>query len=313
VEFFAMNTEKLTIASPQLSAFNYCACFIDILGQRHALRDQGILPIITTAEERLRFIKEVLANTIRPITRLQTQANQFVDGFIKPVNSPTRQTLPPELREEWDKIQGHELHLQYWSDGLVAFACLGNKEVPFQINSAFALLGMAGSLCFSNLSYQFRNPLRGGIEIAWGTELRPGELYGPAIARSYELESEVAQYPRIAVGTRMIEFLKTVAALEPKDNYSLYSSMIAKLCLQMLIRDIDGQWMIHYLGEAFQETVSRQNHIDMYNEALQFISEEYARFRTAGDAKLAMRYHQLLSYFQNHPPKDHTHAADYTV
>jgi hypothetical protein len=158
-------------------------------------------------------------------------------------------------------------------------------------------------LCFANLGFQFRNPLRGGIEIAWGTELRPGELYGPAIARSYELESEVAQYPRIAVGARMIEFLKTTAALEPKDNFYRYSSMLAQKCLQMLIRDIDGQWMIHYLGEAFQEVVSRHEHVDMYNDALQFINEEYARFRTAGDSKLAMRYFQLLSYFQNHPPK----------
>jgi len=81
----------------------------------------------------------------------------------------------------------------------------------------------------------------------------------------------------------------------------------------MLVKDIDGQWMIHYLGEAFQETVSRQNHLDMYNDALQFISEEYVRFRTEGDSKLAMRYFQLRSYFQNYPPKAPTQAAGDTA
>jgi hypothetical protein len=303
-----MDTNKPAAAPPELSAFNYCVCFLDILGQRHALRDQGVLPVITTEEEREIFI-EVLRKTIRPITRLQTQANQFMDVFLKSVDSPTRQSLPPEFREEWDKLQGQELHLQYWSDGLVAFNCLGNKEAPVQINGAFALIGMAGSLCFMNLGYQFRNPLRGGIEIAWGTELRPGELYGPAIARSYELESEVAQYPRIAVGARMIEFLKTVAALPPNDNFSRYSSTIAQLCLQMLLRDLDGQWIIHYLGEAFHEAVSRHEHVDMYKDALKFISEEYARFRTAGDSRLATRYFHLLSYFRHHPPKVLSQAA----
>lgn len=297
-----MDAEKNSTASPAFSAFNYCTCFIDILGQRHALSDQGLLPMITTEQERLKFIQEVLTKTIRPITRLQNLANQLVDEVRKPTDSPIRRTLPQELREEWDKIQGHELHLQYWSDGLVAFTCLGNKEVPNQINGVFALLHMAGSLCFMNLSNQFHNPLRGGIEIAWGTELSPGMLYGPAIARAYELESAVAQYPRIVVGKRMIEFLKATAALEPKDNYSRYSSMVAKKCLQMIGRDIDGQWIIHYLGEAFLENVPHDTYIDMYNEALQFVSEEYYRFRTAGDSKLALRYFQLLSYFKNYPP-----------
>lgn len=172
-----------------------------------------------------------------------------------------------------------------------------------QINGAFALLGMAGSMCFMNLSAQFRNPIRGGIEIAWGTELRPGELYGPAIARSYELESEVAQYPRIAVGARMIEFLETVAGLPETDNANRYSAALARICLKMLIRDIDGRWMIHYLGPAFREAVSRAEHLPMYKEALQFISDEYARLRKESDSKLATGYFHLLSYFRNFPPQ----------
>jgi hypothetical protein len=261
---------------------------------------------MTTEEERVRFLDEVLKKTIRPITRLQTQTNKFVETFLKQEDSPTRQSLPPELRGEWDKLHGQEVHIQYWSDGLVAFSSLGNKEAATQVNGAFALLGMAGSLCFMNLGHQFRNPIRGGIEIAWGTELRPGELYGPAIARSYELESEVAQYPRIAVGARMTEFLKTVEALTPKDNASRYSVAMAKTCLSMLVRDFDGKWMVHYLGDTFREAVSRNEHVAMYNDAAKFISEEYGRFRTAGDSKLAARYFHLLSYFQHYPPKTPT-------
>jgi hypothetical protein len=298
-----VDTDKPAAAAPALSVFNYCVCFLDILGQRHALRDQGLLPWGPTEEDRKRFIHEVLTKTILPITRLQTQTNQFIETFLKRSDSPTRQSLPPELRAEWDKRHGEELRVQYWSDGLVAFTSLGNKEAPAQIDGAFALLGLAGSLCFMNLGYQFHNPIRGGFEIAWGTELRPGELYGAAIARSYELESEVAQYPRIAVGPRMIEFLKTVEALPPTDKASQYSVTMAKMCLSMLVRDFDGKWMIHYLGDTFREVVSRNEHVDMYNDALRFMSEEYARFRTAGDSKLAARYFHLLSYFQHYPPK----------
>lgn len=297
-----MDNQEKDAAAKQYSVFNYCACFIDILGQRHAMRDQGLLPLADTEEKRLQFIQQVLSKTIRPITRLQSQTKQFVDSFLNTADSPLRQSLQPELREEWDKLQGHELRVQYWSDGLVAYTCLGNKEVPTQINGAFALLGLAGSLCFMNLSENFRNPLRGGIEVAWGTELRQGELYGPIIARAYELESEVAQYPRVVVGERMIDFLQSVSALGDGDNYSRYSSTLANTCLQMLIKDVDGQWMIHYLGEAFRNNVSRHEHAGMYNEAYKFVSGEYERFRANGDAKLAIRYFQLRSYFQHFPP-----------
>jgi len=286
-----------------LSAFNYCACFLDILGQRAALHGQGLLPVIATDEERIRFLQEVLTKTIRPITRLQKLAAEFIDVFQSRGESPIRATLAPELREEFDKIQGHEVRVQYWSDGLVAFSCLGNQAATQQINGAFALLGMAGSLCFMNLGRQFANPIRGGIDIAWGTELRPGELYGPAIARSYELESEVAQYPRIAVGERMFEFLKAVANLPSTDNFNRYSSTLAEVCLKMLIHDVDGQMIIHYLGQTFRDAINRSEHDAMYRDALEFIAQEYKRFRREGDSKLALRYFHLLSYFQRFPPQ----------
>lgn len=299
----SMSEEASASPKPALSAFNYCACFLDILGQRHALRDQGLLPVWEGDEGRLKFIREVLAKTILPITRLQSQADTFLSTFINKSPSQLRASLPPEQQKEWDKLNEQHIRIQYWSDGLVAFSCLGNKEPSAQINGAFTLLGMAGSLCLMNLSYQMSNPLRGGIEIAWGSELREGELYGPAIARSYELESEIAQYPRIAVGAKMIEFLKTVKTLSPTDNIAKYSSMMAQTCLDMLVKDQDGQWMIHYLGDAFQQSVTRETHVTSYSDALRFVEQEYTRFRSAGDSKLAMRYFRLLSYFKSFPPK----------
>jgi hypothetical protein len=287
-----------------LAAFNYCVCFVDILGQRHALRDQGLLPAINSEEERLRFVREVLANTIRPITRLQKETKDMMAVVHDKSASAFRKSLPPEFHAEWDKLQECNLQVQYWSDGLVLFCCLGNQGPAAQVNGAFSLLGLAGSLCFMHLCHQSHSPIRGGIDIAWGAELRPGELYGPAIARSYELESEVAQYPRIAVGSRMISFLKSHADLKPTNRSTEYSSTLAQLCLKLTMRDMDGQWMIHYLGQDFREAVSNQIHVEMYTDALRFVSDEYTRFRENGNSKLANRYFQLLNYFRTFPPKD---------
>ena len=296
-------SESADKLAAEMSVYNYCVCFLDILGQQHALRNQGLLPQVKNEEERLKFVREVLATTIRPITRLQKMTRDMMEALSKRDDSPIRNKLPPEMHEQWDKLQEQNLSVQYWSDGLVIFSCLGNQTAHAQINGAYSLIALAGSLCFTNLGDQFRNPLRGGIEIAWGAELRKGELYGPAIARAYELESQVAQYPRIAVGSRMIEFLKTVASLEPVDDFSKYSASIATLCLKMILKDVDGQWMIHYLGETFQESVTQGQHAEMYADALKFISEEYSRFREQGDSKLANRYFHLFSYFRNYPPK----------
>jgi hypothetical protein len=286
--------------SGDIVAFNYCVSFIDLLGQRAALRGQGLLPV--TPEEFEPFRNSV-KHTIAHIRSLQQQADTMMNSVRSTrTDSPLRASIPPELYAEWDEMMKTKLVKQYWSDGLVSFVCLGDRDVKCQMNGIFGIFGLAGSIALIGLGIE--RPVRGAIDVAWGVELRPGELYGAAIARAYELESEQAQYPRIVIGERTVGLLRAHIDSTETDNFSKTNRELAKICHAMLLRDLDGHTILHYLGDAFRDYISRTQHLELYQEAYKFVRSQYETHRKSIDSKLAVRYHLLLNYFDAHRPKE---------
>lgn len=282
-----------------LQAGNYCVSFIDLLGQRKALESQGLLPLVKTEAEHSQLI-ETLRKSVGAIVKLQNQAKEMLTPLLSPrQDSPFRAAFPPEQHAIWDEMGFSRIKTQRWSDGLVSFLCLGDKDVKCRMNGVFALFGLAGTLCFLGLAT--RNPIRGAIDVAWGVELHPGELYGAAVARAYELESEVAQYPRIVVGAEAVKLLQVHQANTGQDLYSQNDRALAKLCLNMLIQDVDGNWIVHYLGDEFQRAISHAQHAEIYLAAKTFVFEQVMEYNASKNTKLALRYAHLLNYFEAYP------------
>ena len=249
-----------------IAAFNYCIGFIDILAQRKALEGQGLLPQFASDDERKAFL-QTIRNTIGVIRGLQKHADTMVRAMLKArKNSPFRKALPPELHAEWDEMQRTKVTTQRWSDGIVHFVSLGDTAIKCPLNGVFTILATAGSLCFLGLG--LGRPVRGAVDIAWGVELNKGELYGAAVARAYELESEYAQYPRIVIGPRVVEYLQVQLANPGEDRYSHFNRSLAQVCLGLLAPDADGLPILHYLGEGFINFVSRGQHQDLYARSL---------------------------------------------
>ncbi|MCX7195855.1 MAG: hypothetical protein NTV37_08255, partial [Proteobacteria bacterium] len=272
-------------------------CFIDLLGQQEALRGHGALHDFPTKDAFFKAVQPVIS----PIVNLQRRTRDMVQAYVKPkLDSPRRAALPPELQAEWDEMQETRLSTQYWSDGLIAFVSLGAESVKCPMNGVFGAFGMAGSEMLCGL--YSHAPIRGGIEVAWGIELKPGELYGAAIARAYELESKFAQYPRMVVGLETIKYLQTELASTEQDILSVYNRGLAKICLDMVIKDVDGLYILHYLGTTFRENVSTNIHDDLYVKAKSFVEKQYIHFKNKADSKLAFRYRQLLHYFESYAP-----------
>lgn len=281
-----------------LAVYNYCVSFIDLLGQRVAMHGQGLLPPFQSEEEKKR-LNAILRGSIGAIVQLQEQAEGMMEIILHPnPDSPFRAALRPEEHATWDAMQRTRVTTQRWSDGLVSFVCLGDKDVKCQMNGVFNLFGLAGTLCLLGLAT--RHPIRGAIEVAWGVEIHPGELYGPAIARAYELESEVAQYPRIVVGPETVKFLRAHSANFGPDPFSQNDRVLAHLCLSMLVQDADGHWLLHYLGNEFQGAVSKDSHVELYTRARKFVIDQLLEQQARLDTKLALRYSHLLQYFDAH-------------
>jgi hypothetical protein len=286
--------------SDKLNAANYCVSFVDLLGQRDAVRNQRLLPDFETEEQRRQF-HSVLQDSIGAILGLQKQAEKMLDQIPESSRiSSLRAQLSHEQQTHLDQMQLTRILTQRWSDGLVSFVCLGDQAVKCPTKSIFRIFGMTGLLALLGLARG--RPVRGAIEIAWGVELRPGELYGPAVARAYELESTVAEYPRIVVGPQAIEFLKAHQANPEQDLISRFNRLMAERCWGLLLEDVDGCLILHYLGKEFQSSVTNQNHAELYELASRYVQEQLERYRLSGNTKLAFRYRHLANYFEAHAP-----------
>ena len=279
-----------------LHAVNYCACFIDLLGQQDEYKNESLLPTFKSSEEENAFVAKLKA-TIGITLDLQKSAADMMKAAASK-NPAKRDVLNEELREIYDEMRRVEPKQQRWSDGLVFYVSLMMAGAKCPMNGVFVLFALAGSLCFLGLAK--RRPLRGAIDVAWGIELHENELYGAIVAKAYELESKVAQYPRIVVGPRTVEYLELNSRITDQDHFSQYNKALAVLCLQMLAQDTDGHYILHYLGDLFRRHISQGQHGVLYKKALELISEEFALHQRNKNSKLAFRYASLLSYFAAH-------------
>lgn len=279
---------------------NYFVCFIDLLGQRTALEGEGLLPVIKSEDDRLRFIAKA-KNSIGAIGSLQSRAAAIVgNDKATPDGAAFRAKLSPDHQRMWDEMLQAPLSQQRWSDGLVYFVNLGDQRVKCLVNGVYNLIALAGSLCVLGLSA--KQPLRGAIDAAWAVELHPGEIYGAAVACAYELESKVAQWPRIVIGPRAIGYLTSHRELPDRDLFTQYNKSLAELCLRMLTRDVDGNAIVDYLGAEFQRSVTKGLRHELHRDALAFAREQAELHRSTGNEKLDSRYSNLVRYFEAHPP-----------
>ena len=276
----------MTEQTGDLFVSNYVAAFIDVLGQRAALHGCGLLP------DSLDEILPIARSTVGVIQRLHKSFGDFYDAFHTPADLSF---VPDALRERFQASQRTEVRFQRFSDGLVAFAPLMEQEGNLPINGAYSLLAASGALCLLGLS--IRQPLRGGIEVAWGVELNHSELYGCVVAKSYELESAVADYPRIVIGDELIRYFDAHQEYPGQTPEAEIIRNLATWCKEMTTIDEDGMWMVHYLGQRFRKNLMEGVDPSLYGDAAAYVAEQLEHWADVGDEKLLSRYQRLQTYF----------------
>ncbi|TXI26620.1 MAG: hypothetical protein E6Q60_12110 [Nitrosomonas oligotropha] len=280
---------------------HYAAAFIDLLGQREKFQGMNLLPIAETEEEKEKVFK-IIKETIGPIDKLQRRATEMMESSNPNPDSKLRAMLPSSDQTKWDEMIRATITTQRWSDGLFLFTSLAEDLVKCPLNAIFRMFGLTGVLCFMGLAT--KQPLRGAIEVAWGVELQPGELYGPVVARAYELESEVAAYPRIVIGPYLVNYLELQSKNASEEHHDMVNQQLASLCLKMLLRDTDGHWLLHYLGADFRIAVTGSIHGQLYSSAKSFVNSQLSEHQRKQNTKLAFRYAHLQQYFEIYSP-DH--------
>jgi hypothetical protein len=144
-------------------------------------------------------------------------------------------------------------------------------------------------------------PIRGAIELGLGV-LRPSaprkerELIGPTIVDAYNLERQVAQYPRIVIGQNLLEFLSSERAKAPSGAHGwIHRHLLADIGTFLRVEP-DGTTSLDYLNVE-QLSQSPKESFPYLDSARRFVSDSHNRATEAGDGKLAHRYAAMQRYY----------------
>jgi hypothetical protein len=173
---------------PDFDVAFYVVAFIDILGQRDALRHLDDFPDEGDPQAREEFIQK-LKDTMGAVMSLSDTLHTYFKAE-QSAAADRIQVQNPQQREELERLRNHDLRLQRYGDGIVAFTSLAGGKDAFPASRVWSVLNACASVMALFLS--LGKPIRGGIDVGIGAEIFPGELYGSCVARAYELECNVA-------------------------------------------------------------------------------------------------------------------------
>lgn len=274
-------------AEPFMTVSYYLVAFIDLLGQKNDLKK--LPPDFSFADPEKR--EELVQYIKRTFGTVQHFYEAFEDYF-KANSDYQYSRLPPAIAQ---KLKQSRVKYQTFTDGITIFTSLQETGKSIPVQDVFAILSACASMFIMFLSIE--KPLRGGVDIGIGMETAKHGIYGPVVVQAYELESVIADYPRIAVGNGVDKYLQSEANLPGSDLFSAYRRSMSEKCRNILCLDTDGTRIIHYLGKGFKESVANDLLGDLPLNAYEFVTRETERFKIENDKKLHNRYARLKQYF----------------
>jgi len=283
----------MRVGSPVQSDFvlqNFVAVFLDVMGTRDRLAELDAFP--ETPAERQAAV-EILRGTLGVVLDIREKLNEALDTTRR-FSVGDASTLPAELRDLYDfELKTFTVG---FSDSFVLAVPLEEPEAPHKALVAIGtLIASAGSMMLDALSEG--RALRGGIDLAPGLHLDNGELYGPALARPYVLESKCAEYPRIVVGDTLREFLDHHARPgSGSHSENLARKTAAKIVREHLCVDADGRTIVDWVPKMPPSAPGYDDVRADVGAAYDFAAGERVRFGELGDERLAERYARLTAY-----------------
>ena len=278
--------DKTATKKEDLSISYYIVAFVDILGQGEKLGQIKHFP--TNDDEQKRF-NELWKNTYG-VVRTFYEAFEMIFEAAKAYES---KRIPEEYAR---RIRKSKVKRQTFSDAILIYAPLAEDENRDIISDVFGILRACIGAYRLFLSQKIA--LRAGIDIGLGIEDEYG-LYGPAIANAYKLENKIAGFPRIVVGTQMLEYLVDVEnSIHVDPIVAGYTKETVATCKNLIAVDGKG---INFLDSLGSETKKIRSGDESKNvlDAYDFILQQIDVWERNGDEKLVKRYTELKEYFDS--------------
>ncbi len=267
----------------------YVVAFIDLLGQKERLKLIDQLPNQNNKQQMDEFLKKV-RNTCGIVEFLYESFEDYFDCYK---NTELSKPIPNNYKK---LIQNSRIRFQTFSDGIVIYIPTLEDFQSVPVQDIFGLLGACASIYLLLLAKGFA--IRGGIEIGIGFESSKYGVYGPVVPASYELENNIAQYPRIIIGNELIRYLQFEKSNPGDDIVTKYRKRMATLCMEMIEEDIDGYFILDVLDKSFKENIAKEIVDDVPIRAYDFILKHLTEFKLKKNTKLSFRYQLLKAYFE---------------
>ena len=204
----------------------------------------------------------------------------------------------------------HKINISFFSDSFIFGVPLGEEMYPSNDHSPIIigisyLLKTCGYIFLWSLIHE--RVLRGGIDIGPGIELENDEIFGPALIKAYELETN-AEYPRIIIGNSLVEYLSS----QKEGNQSTNNQSVEDIqecqrkateCLNLITKDKDTSYILDYLNDEFikmwrelEKSESDLNFNDIIKSLFQFVEQSFKQMKS--DPDLNKKYAYLLEYMK---------------
>lgn len=233
----------------------YFTGFVDILGQRHALRSININRDNHNDERELKKLKEVFGN----IKYLRETMSDTLDSMSEKYFTidPSIKNVPSSYKE-FKKSMWRKAEFSSFSDTCVVFAKMSDKEF---IPSLQPLLVITETIVLTTMFCLSKKILlRGAIELGIGgqfvMEKADRQIYGPVLATSADLEKK-AYYPGILIGEELMRLIKHCHYAEKKSFLDIFNYEIAETFLKIVNLKKDGQYRLDMFNGYHKQIIDR--------------------------------------------------------
>jgi len=291
----------------------YAVAFLDLLGQREAMRpveaafeefakrhhlfetkDQATIQ----ADPAAQAMAVALDRSVMTIRRFFERYELYAADTAKSMDAWLDSAAAPDQRAVAVRLSRPGIKRLRFSDGLVLYVPMFPSREQGLGSGLFHLLLTCGYLWIAQLADG--QPIRGGIDVAAGVAIEDGDLLGPALVNAYTLESKIADYPRIVVGRGVGTFCERMLDGVATDKGTQVDQRVAHIIRELICQAPDGASMIHVLGKRFREIGHRDLGLGMIDRANAFVNSEHERWRADGSERghrLLAKYERLKGYF----------------
>ncbi len=276
----------------------YVLAYFDLLGQSElldSLTDEFILSCAASAT------KENLIEKMKPTFGRVMDFRNHLRKVVSDINCPIE--LPSDLKGKvtelkWKKLTDAKVDVEFMGDAALLKVCIkNNPNGPLPIVSIKNLLDSIGMQMLFFLGG--RIPVRGAIEIGWGTHIEENSIYGTMLHRAFRLEKE-AGYPRIVVGQNFVNYIQMQASIRPESIPDEGEKIIvakAQDIMSSILEDEDGQLVLNYLRKELY-SANEETFNEVIKNAKLFIQSELSSRRCRREIKLINNYRRLRQFFQ---------------